>query len=256
MRFPESERLSARLLALGGLPVVAGRVVRRLPHDPGAYTQGLSHAGGRLIESTGGWGQSSLREVELDTGRVIARSDLPPPLFGEGHARIGSEIISLTWRDGVALRWDASTLAPIATAAYPHEGWGLAAVGDRLLASDGSPTLRFLDPATLRETGRLQVTVAGRPLPWLNDLEWMDGDSRTGEVWANVWQSDLLARIDGNSGEVAGWIDLRGLRGLAGDDRVDSVLNGVAPGTRPETFLVTGKNWKSLFEMTIEKARP
>jgi glutamine cyclotransferase len=247
LRFPESERL----LALGTLPVAAGRVVRRLPHDPGAYTQGLSHADGRLIESTGGWGKSSLREVELETGRVTARSDLPRRLFGEGHARIGSEIISLTWHDGVALRWDASSLAPISTLPYPHEGWGLAAVGDRLLASDGSPTLRFLDPATLRETGQVNVSVAGRPLPWLNDLEWMDG-----EIWANVWQSDLLARIDAGSGEVTGWIDLRGLRALAGDGQIDSVLNGIAPGSRPGTFLVTGKNWNSLFEMALEGASP
>ena len=228
------------------MPVLRARIVRRLPHDPKAYTQGLTFADGRLIESLGGFGTSTLRKVEPASGRVIRESALPPTWFGEGHARWGGQIISLTWRDRVAMRWDADELGLIETIPYAHDGWGLASDGARLVASDGSATLRFLDPETLEEAGRIMATMQGRPLPYLNDLEFVRG-----ELWANLWQSDLLARIDPASGELAGWVDLRGLSREASDGRPDSVLNGLAPGTGPDTLFVTGKNWPSLYEVRV-----
>lgn len=227
-------------------PVYGYEVVRTFPHDPTAFTQGLVFRDGELIESTGR-APSSVRRVRLEDGVVLQKRDLDPEYFGEGLTEIDGRVISLTWTNGVAFVWNAADLTQTARFTYAGEGWGLTHDGTRLILSDGSAALRFLDPATFAETGRVAVTLNGRPVRQLNELEWIDG-----EVWANVWQTNYIVRIDPASGRVVGVIDLKGLlpEGLA-KDPADDVLNGIAWDEKNRRLFVTGKNWPSLFEIRL-----
>ncbi|MFZ2209521.1 MAG: glutaminyl-peptide cyclotransferase [Porticoccaceae bacterium] len=221
-------------------------IVHSYPHDPEAFTQGLAWADGRLFESTGQHGRSSLREIELATGRVLRRTALAPWLFGEGIAVVGDRVVQLTWHEQQALVRDRDTFELRATFTYPGEGWGLAWDGRRLIMSDGSATLYFRDPETFAELGRIDVTDAGTPITQLNELE-MVGD----EIWANVWGSEHIARIDSASGRVLGWIDLKGLTPAAAPGHPIDVLNGIAWDAAGKRLFVTGKLWPRLFEIRL-----
>jgi glutaminyl-peptide cyclotransferase len=229
-----------------GLPSPPLTVLGTLPHDPTAWTQGLELADGVLYEGTGTVGHSQLRELDPATGTVRRTADLPPPLYGEGITVVGPVVWQLTWRDGVALHWDRATLSPVGRVPWAGEGWGLCRSPDGpLLASDGTDQLRVLDPGTLAERGRVAVRVGGRPLPRLNELE-----CGPGVVWANVFETDWLVRIDPSTGEVTAAVDASGLLSPDQQDEA-SVLNGIAavPGT--DELLLTGKYWPTLFRVRI-----
>ena len=232
------------------VPVYGYEVVRTFPHDPTAFTQGLVIRDGVLIESTGR-NPSSVRRVRLEDGVVLQKRDLDPEYFGEGLTEKDGRVFSLSWINGVGFIWNADDLRPVSRFAYAGEGWGLTHDGTRLILSDGSAALRFFDPDTQVETGRVSVTLNGRPVRQLNELEWIDG-----EVWANVWQTDYILRIEPESGRVVGVIDLSGL--LPKDqvkDPVDDVLNGIAWDATNRRLFVTGKNWPSLFEIRLTGPR-
>ena len=227
-------------------PVYGYRVVREYPHDPSAFTQGLVYVDGHLYESTGLEGASSLRQVDLDTGKVIRRRSLEPNEFGEGLTDWGGRLLQLTWTGMRGFIYERASLAVSGTFRYAGEGWGLTHDGRRLILSDGTAALRFLDPETFREIGRLPVHDEGRAVPRLNELEYVRG-----EVYANVWQSDRVARISPETGAVLGWIDLTGLLGTAEARHPVDVLNGIAYDPGRERLFVTGKWWPKLFEIII-----
>ncbi|MFY1635714.1 glutaminyl-peptide cyclotransferase [Solwaraspora sp. WMMB335] len=225
-------------------------VLARYRHDTGAFTQGLELHGTDLYEGTGQYGESELRVVDLDTGQVRQRVRLSDEVFGEGITIAGPRIWQLTWRAGVAYERDPDTLAEVRQVRYDGEGWGIChdAAAGRLVMSDGSDQLTFRDPQTFTATGSVAVTLDGEPLPRLNELECV-GD----EVWANVWQTDRIVRIDPASGRVVAEVDAAGL--LTGDERAGAdVLNGIAavPGT--DEFLITGKYWPALFRVRFVPA--
>jgi glutamine cyclotransferase len=226
-------------------PTFSYRLVRSYPHDPSAYTQGLVFHSGVLYEGTGLNGQSSIRKVRLETGEVLQIRPLDQKYFGEGIAIVGNELIQLTWQTEVGFVYDLATFNSRRTFTYPGEGWGLTYDGKRLILSDGSPTLRFLDPATLKETGRLTVRDRGTPVDDLNELEIVKG-----EILANVYQTDRIVRISPKTGQVTGWIDLRGLLSARDAAGVD-VLNGIAYDAANDRLFVTGKLWPRLFEIRI-----
>lgn len=228
------------------LPAYGYRVVNVYPHDRQAYTQGLIWCDGFLYEGTGLHGASSLRKVHLDTGRVVEKHSLDWQYFGEGITEWGGRLLQLTWNSNLGFIYDRSGLKVRGTFRYPGEGWGLTHDRDRLIMSDGTATLRLLDPKTLRETGRLNVQSGGVPLKDLNELEFVRG-----EIFANVYQTDLLARISPQTGAVTGWIDLRGLLPEA-DRRIPvDVLNGIAYDAGGNRLFVTGKLWPKLFEIEL-----
>jgi glutamine cyclotransferase len=213
------------------------------PHDPQSFTQGLVWSRGKLYESAGMYGASSLREVDAATGAVRRRLDVPPGFFAEGLALVGDRLIQLTWREGSAFVYSVASFERVAELRYEGEGWGLCFDGRRLVMSDGSDRLTFRDPRTLAATGRVAVRLDGRPLPQLNELECVGR-----EVYANVWQSDEIVRIDPESGRVTAVIAAGGL--LAPEERAKAdVLNGIAYDAAKKTFLITGKLWPKLFEV-------
>ncbi len=223
------------------------QIVRVYPHDPNAFTQGLVYVDGHLYESTGLNGRSSLRMVDLQTGRVLQHHELPAEYFGEGLTNWGANLVQLTWKAGTALVYDRFSFALERTLHYPGEGWGLTQDGRNFIMSDGSPVLRFLDPRNFREIRRLAVLDEnGHPVPDLNELEYVHG-----EIYANVWNTDRIARISPRTGKVLGWIDLSGLmdKGLLSDP--DAVLNGIAYDSRFDRLFVTGKLWPKLFEIKV-----
>ena len=247
--------LSSDLVHAGAAEVAAlpldYEVVSRRPHDPEAFTQGLVlDPTGRLFESTGLLGRSSLREVDAQDGRVLRLRALPDEQFGEGLALVDDRLIQLTWQNGVATAWDAETFEPLTTYAYEGEGWGLCHDGARLVMSDGSDHLTFRDPETFAVLGDVPVTLDGEPLSALNELECVDG-----AVWANVYQTDRIVRIDPASGAVTGALDLDGILEPRPDDGGHrAVLNGIAYDPVADTFLVTGKLWPELFEIRVTEA--
>lgn len=222
------------------------RVVRRMPHDARAFTQGLLFHRGALYESTGQLGQSTVRRVDPATGAVRARRALPADQFGEGLARIGNELVALTWTSGVAHRFAADTLKPLGAFRYQGEGWGLTSDGRRYIRSDGSDALIFHDPATFRETGRVRVTLAGTPVPQLNELEWI-GD----RVFANVWHSDVIVAIDPATGCITRRFDLRPIAAQVAAADPEAVLNGIAHDPATGRTFVTGKLWPAMFEIAL-----
>jgi glutaminyl-peptide cyclotransferase len=240
------------LATAASLPVQGYTVVHAFPHDPAAYTEGLFYLDGYLYEATGTVGASSVRKVELDSGKVVQQSATPWPDYGEGIVAWKDRLIQLTWQDHEGFVYDLATLAPRAKFAYPGEGWSLTTDGTHLLMSDGTPTIRILDPDTLQQVGRIDVSADGKPLANLNELEWVKG-----ELYANVWLTDRIARIDPASGKVLGWIDLAGL-GPARDslpDPVNDVLNGIAYDAAHDRLFVTGKCWPKVYEIRLQPAR-
>jgi glutamine cyclotransferase len=226
------------------------RVVKAYPHDRTAYCQGLVVDGDTLIEGTGRYEQSSLRRVELATGRVVQRHNLDPRTFGEGVAVVGDQIFQLTWQDHVCFVYDRATFRPLKRLAYAGEGWGLAYDGTHLILSDGSSTLRFVKPDTFEEVRRLPVKSGGRAVAQLNELEYVEG-----EIFANVWQTDHIVRIDPKTGEVTGTIDLTELYPRRERNHREAVLNGIAYDAAAKRLFVTGKNWPKLYEIEIVPAR-
>lgn len=236
--------------ATAQVPVETWQVVRAFPHDPGAFTQGLVFHDGGLLESTGR-SPSTVRRVRLEDGAVLEKRELDPAYFGEGLTEIDGRVVTLTWTSGKAFVWKTDDLTPLGEYAYPGEGWGLTDDGDRLILSDGTSTLRFLDPLTMAETGRVTVTLGGRPVNRINELEWIEG-----EVFANVWQTDFILRIDPRTGVVTSVIDLTGLMpDRSGLDPTDAVLNGIAWDAEGRRLFVTGKNWPTLFEIRLTGPR-
>jgi glutaminyl-peptide cyclotransferase len=246
-------RTTLLILALVGLPVQATvpvyyyELVKTYPHDTGAFTEGLFYLNGFLYESTGLEGQSSIRKVRLETGEVVQKVVVPPQYFGEGIVNWKNHLISLTWKNQVGFVHDLSTLKTQRQFAYQGEGWALTQDGKRLIMSDGTPELRFLDPETLKETGRITVTYDGKPVPQVNELEWVKG-----RIYANVWETNMLIMIDPAQGSIQGVIDLSNL--LPNSERPpgpDSVLNGIAYDAVHDRLFVTGKNWPKLFEIRV-----
>lgn len=224
-------------------------IVATYPHDPAAFTQGLEFHDGILLESTGRH-PSSVRRVRLEDGVVLQKRDLDVQFFGEGLTAVGDRILSLTWRGGHGFVWDIDDLEPAGTFSYSGEGWGLTHDDTRVILSDGSASLRFLDPVTLQQTGSVPVTYMGRPLTMLNELEFIEG-----EVWANVWQTNYIVRIDPTTGVVAGVIDLTGLLPDPVANPTDDVLNGIAWDAANRRLFVTGKNWPKMFEIRLTGPR-
>ena len=228
-------------------PMLSARVVARYPHDTTAFTEGLLWHAGALYESTGKEGQSDVRRVNLADGRVVARRTIEPAQFGEGLGLWRNELISLTWHDGIAHRWDVRSLKSTGSNRYTGEGWGLTNDGTALIQSDGSSSLIFRNPKTLAEQRRLAVTIDGRALTQLNELEYVDG-----AILANVWQTGFLVRIDPATGRVNAIIDLRPLVAEVRATDLDAVLNGIAWDARGRRLFVTGKLWPTLFEIQID----
>ncbi|HEX5690201.1 MAG TPA: glutaminyl-peptide cyclotransferase, partial [Roseiflexaceae bacterium] len=226
------------------------QVINTYPHDPQAFTQGLVYEDGVLYEGTGLNGQSTLRKVELETGAVLQQHDLASEYFGEGITIVGDKIFQLTWRSNIGFIYDKATFEQIGQFSYSTEGWGLTHDDTRLIMSDGTATLHFLDPQTQQETGSVQVTDQGNPVTQLNELEYING-----EVYANIWQTDWIARIDLQTGTVAGWISLAGL--LSPEERKPptDVLNGIAYDAAGDRLFVTGKRWPKLFEIKLLPAQ-
>lgn len=228
-------------------PVSGYRVIAEYPHDPGAFTQGLVFIDDVLFEGTGLNGASTLRRVDLESGEVRDGVALPRRFFGEGIAVLDDRIYQLTWQNGVAIVFDRESFEPVDTFQYETEGWGLTTDGERLIMSDGSDTLFFRDPATFDVLDTVAVREGDAPVTRLNELEYVDG-----QIWANVWQTDLIARIDPATGEVVGWIDLTGiLPDAERPESPDAVLNGIAYDAESGRLFVTGKLWPALFEIEI-----
>lgn len=222
------------------------RVLAEYAHDASAFTQGLVYYRGYLYESTGRYGASSVRKVELETGKVIAERALPGRYFGEGLAVVGDRLVQLTWREGTGFVYDPESLELLDTFHYPTQGWGLAYDGAWLLMSDGSATLYRLDPETFGIIATIQVKDPGGPVERLNELELIDG-----RLYANVWQEDRIAQIDPSSGRVTAWIDLGTLAEKAGEGA--GVLNGIAYDDVNRRLLVTGKLWPKLLAIDMVK---
>ena len=225
-------------------PVCSYNVVNTYPHDDDAFTQGLLYDGGELFESTGLYGESSLRRVALVTGTVLQSIDLDPGYFGEGLALWEDRLIQLTWQEQTAFLWDSVTFASAGSFSFTGDGWGLTHDGRRLIMSNGSSTLRFLDPVTYAESGTLAVVDNGSPVINLNELEWIRG-----EIFANQYLTERIARIDPDTGRVIAWINLDGLLDPAPPSA--EVLNGIAWDADGERLFVTGKLWPSLFEIEL-----
>ncbi|MBP6772985.1 MAG: glutaminyl-peptide cyclotransferase [Gemmatimonadaceae bacterium] len=223
-------------------------VVATHPHDTSSFTEGLFFHEGRLFESTGEVGTSYIREVELTTGRAIRQRDLAPPYFGEGTIVFGDKLYQLTWTSGKAFVYDWKTFKPTGEFTYDGEGWALTTDGTSLIMSNGTPMIRWRDPKTFAVTDSISVTDHGTAVTSLNELEWVKG-----EIWANVWQSEQIARIDPKTGVVTGWIDLSGI--LKAIDRTgrEDVLNGIAYDAANDRYYVTGKRWAKLFEIKLKR---
>jgi glutamine cyclotransferase len=228
------------------VPIERYRVVHVYPHDSTAFTQGLVFVNGMLYESTGLRGQSSLRMVDLESGRVLQQHDLPEKYFGEGLTDWDSNLIQLTWQAHVGFVYDRFSFRAIRTFPYPWEGWGLTHNSKHLILSDGSSTLYLLDPSTFKEAGKIQVTAGGVPVLNLNELEYIRG-----EIYANVWETDRIARISPATGKVVAWIDLSGLRPASTIEDSDAVLNGIAYDSQRDRLFVTGKLWPKLYEIKL-----
>ena len=223
------------------------RVVASYPHDPSAFTQGLLIAGGTLFESTGGYGESSVRIVHLDSGRALREYRLPANRFGEGLAMAGNRLYQLTWKAGIVMVRNTVTLESVAELRYAGEGWGLAAMAGELVMSDGSAELRFLD-TDFRERRRVEVRDRDTPVSGLNELEFVEGD-----LYANVWPTERIAILNPETGQVRGWLDLSDILPLVFRGPRTDVLNGIAYDAQSQRLFVTGKRWPRLFEIEVTR---
>jgi glutamine cyclotransferase len=236
--------------AQAAVPRYGYEIVHTYPHDATAFTEGLFYLNGFLYESTGLEEHSSIRKVRLETGEVLQKLDIPAQYFGEGIVNWHGQLISLTWKSQLGFVYDLATFKLQRQFHYQGEGWALTSDNSEIIMSDGTPELRFLDPKTLKETHRIQVTIEGKPISNVNELEWVKG-----EIYANVWQTNWVLRIDPASGQVVGVIDLAGL--LKRNDIVPGqtdVLNGIAYDAKGDRLFVTGKNWPKLFEIRLRNA--
>jgi glutamine cyclotransferase len=248
---PEQTALAAaellsRVAQSTTVPIYTYEIVNVYPHDRAAFTQGLVFEDGLLYEGTGLWGESTLRKVELESGDPLQVHYLPMEYFGEGITIWEKRIIQLTWTSGLGFLYDKVSFEELGTFGYPTEGWGITHDGSRLIMSDGSATLHFWDPNTFQEVGQVLVHDEQGPITWLNELEYVRG-----MVYANVWQTDVIAIVDPGDGAVTGWIDLTGLLGPEDRDPPVDVLNGIAYDEEGDRLLVTGKKWPKLFEIDL-----
>jgi glutaminyl-peptide cyclotransferase len=240
----------AVILALFLAPQQTFRVVKTFPHDKNAFTQGLEYRDGFLYEGTGLVGRSSLRKVRLETGEVVQSFAVPQPFFGEGITVLPQQILQLTWQSQTGFVYDKATFRVLKSFTYPGEGWGMTNDGKQVYMTDGTAQIRVWDPVTLKETRRITVTDGGKPVTALNELEFVRG-----EILANVWQTDRIARISPADGKVLGWIDLSGILPKAERVNSDAVLNGIAYDAANDRLFVTGKLWPKLFEIRLLPGR-
>lgn len=224
------------------------KIVHTYPHDPDAFTQGLFYHDGFLYEGTGLKGRSSLRKVRLETGNVVQRVELPAEYFGEGIALLNGEIFQLTWQAQTGFVYDATDFHLLRQFTYPGEGWGLTTDGKDPFMSDGTPQIRVWDGATLKEKRRINVHDGDKKIDQLNELEFIGA-----EIFANIWQTDRIARISPSTGAVIGWIDLKGILSPMYQRQSGAVLNGIAYDAKSKRLFVTGKLWPSLFEIKLVK---
>jgi glutaminyl-peptide cyclotransferase len=232
----------------GKVPTHDYEVVRVYPHNTDAFTQGLEYRDGKLFESTGGEGESSLRLVALENGKVLDKVDVPMPYFAEGLTLLKGKIYQLTWQNQVGFIYDANTLSKIGQFNYQGEGWGLTNDGQSLILSDGTNQIRFLDSGTFKVTKTIAVREGNRPIDNLNELEYLNG-----EIYSNIWHQDVIAIINPQTGGVNGWIDLKGLLQQGEVSDPEAVLNGIAYDAASQRVFVTGKLWPKLFEIRIKK---
>lgn len=232
--------------AVAAVPEYTAVVLRTYPHDAGAFTEGLLYDDGFLYESTGLAGQSSIRKVRLATGEVVQHMDIDPQYFGEGIVIWQGKLIELTWQSHIGFVYDLPTLRLRSNFHYPGEGWALTQDGRRLIMSDGTSDLRFLDPDSLGEIGRIHVTCDGHAIRNINELEWIKG-----EIYANVWLTNVIVRIDPATGNVVGLIDLSDLPDAIASRPADNVLNGIAYDAATDRVFVTGKLWKWVYQITL-----
>lgn len=254
MKIPFALLLAALLTGAApadSLPTDKPIVVATYPHDSTSFTEGLLYEKGNLLESTGLEGQSVIREVRLRDGKVLREARIAPHYFGEGIVAWKGRIISLTWQNGIGFTWDRKSFRQTGSFRYPGEGWALTHDGHEIIMSDGTPNLRFLDPETLKEKRRLNVTADGHPVPRLNELEYVKG-----EILANIWLTDRIARIDPETGHVKGWIDLAELARASGRRGADNVANGIAYDASKDRLFVTGKNWPLIYEVSVPAIAP
>ncbi len=226
-------------------------IVSAYPHDPSAFTQGLAYRDGFLYEGTGREGQSSLRKVRLETGEIVQQKNLAPDLFGEGITLLNDKVIQLTWKSGIGFVYDLNSFRLLRRFSYSGEGWGLATNGRELFMSDGTSEIRVLDSETFQEKRRIKVHDGSAAVDQLNELEFVEG-----QIFANVWHSNLIARISPQTGDVIGWIDLTGLLSPMYRFEAEAVLNGIAYDPVLKRLFVTGKLWPRVFEIKLSpKAR-
>lgn len=249
--FPFAEESSAEseaaVLAESAVERMKVKVLSVHPHDPTAFTQGLLYLDGFLYESTGHYGRSTLRKTEPESGTVLERRDLDGGYFGEGLALLGDRLYQLTWKAGVVLVWDLATLQQVDEHGYNGQGWGLTSDGERLAMSDGSPRITFRAADDFRWLSTIEVTLDGRPVERINELEWVDG-----KIFANVLGEEKIVRIDPESGVVDGIVDASGLL-TPQERRMVDVLNGIAYDAESETFWITGKFWPRMYRVTFER---
>jgi glutaminyl-peptide cyclotransferase len=246
-------RFLCALVSLWFVPLQAQytyRVVKTYPHDRLAFTQGLEYRDGFLYEGTGKPGRSSVRKVDLATGRVIQKYDLPQPFFGEGITVVNQQLFELTWMSQTGFVYDKSNFRVLRSFNYPGEGWGLTNDGKQMYMSDGSADIRVWDASTLKELRRITVKDGTKPVTQINELEWVRG-----EIYANVWQTDRIARISPADGRVLGWIDLGGILPKSERPDPDAVLNGIAYDAAGDRLFVTGKLWPKIFEIKLVPKR-
>lgn len=232
--------------ATAPLPTYGIEVIRTIPHDTQAFTQGLAFFNGDLYESTGQYGTSSFRKLDPQTGKVLKKVGVDAAYFAEGMVVVGGKAYQLTWQSGIGFVYDIKTFQQLRTFSYFGEGWGLTYDGKSMIMSDGTSSIRFLDPDSLLIRKMLTVTANGVPVKNLNELEVVNG-----ELWANIWQTDSIARINPQTGNVLGWIDCSGL--LTPQERSQAdVLNGIAYDSKRDVLLLTGKNWSKMFEVRVK----
>lgn len=244
---PKESTGNAGSLSSRGVPISSYEIINTWPHDPAAYTQGLEFYQGALYESTGLNGSSSLRKVDLETGKVLQQRNLPSEYFGEGITVLHGKIYQLTWKNEKGFIYEVNTFQPVGKFSYTGEGWGLTHNPQSLIMSDGTNEIRFLDPQTFKTTRTISVFSDQRPLMNLNELEYIHG-----EIFANVYETNYLVRIDPASGKVLGWIDLTGLLSPEDRRRQVDVLNGIAYDEKNDRLVVTGKWWPKLFQIRLK----
>ncbi len=245
---PAALGVAAVVPARAAVPEYSAVIVNTYPHDPTAFTEGLLYDNGFLYESTGREGQSSVRKVVLQTGAVVLKHDIDKQYFGEGIVIWKNRLIELTWKSQIGFIYDLDGFKPMSDFHYAGEGWALTRDDSHLFMSDGTSDLRILDPVTLAESGRIHVTCDGHPIKNINEIEWVKG-----EIYANIWLTSLIARINPATGEIVGLADLTELRNRAAAEQAVDVLNGIAYDAAMDRLFVTGKLWPTLYQIKLAR---